>query len=318
LLDSRGNTRYFIGAQVDVSGLVKDCSDLHALQHMLDKQEHKAPADEPKDEFQELSEMFNNAELDTVRRHGGSMHREHLVEQDDASIYHRPRVLLKDPTVADNDRVPVTQPKMKAEGRLAGVYKHYLLLRPYPSLRILFTSPSLRVPGILQSRFLDRIGGSERVRNSLAEALADGSRGVTAKIRWLSSATAQLDSERSDEGRPRWIHCTPLLGKSGAVGVWMVVLVDDEKSPAPLRRFRQAPPVSSEIRNRGAISPTYDLDSGDEYFPRPHHPASIRNGGVPRHAVLDAIRRPESAMSEQRATVRSGSAEPSIQSFALA
>jgi hypothetical protein len=192
----------------------------------------------------------------------------------------------------------------------------YVLLRPAPSLRILFTSPSLRVPGILQSRFLDRIGGSTRVRDSLAEALADGSRGVTAKIRWLSTASANLD-DRTEEGRPRWIHCTPLLGQSGAVGVWMVVLVDEEKSSTPARRFRQAPPVSNEIR-RTKGAPYYTSfgmeSSGDEadYGNSKH---SMR-GGTPRNLTLEAIRRPHSAMSEQRAA-RVSSNEPSIRSFAL-
>lgn len=112
-------------------------------------------------------------------------------------------------------------------------------------MRILFTSPSLRVPGILQSPFLNRIGGSSRVRADLGAALAEG-RGVTAKIRWLS----RPDQDGEGDGRPRWIHCTPLLGHSGSVGVWMIVLVDEEGSGAgglSGRRFRQAPPVSSNI-----------------------------------------------------------------------
>jgi hypothetical protein len=112
-------------------------------------------------------------------------------------------------------------------------------------MRILFTSPSLRVPGILQSPFLHRIGGSPRVRADLAAALGEG-RGVTAKIRWL----ARPDEDGEGEGRPRWIHCTPLLGHTGAVGVWMVVLIDEEGSRESIsanRRFRTAPPVASTI-----------------------------------------------------------------------
>lgn len=117
-------------------------------------------------------------------------------------------------------------------------------MRPAPSLRILFTSPSLRVPGILQSPFLSRIGGSPRVRADLSQALGEG-RGVTAKIRWLTRA----DDSGEGEGRSRWIHCTPLLGHSGAVGVWMVVLVDEEGVGAGegRRRFRPAPPVANII-----------------------------------------------------------------------
>jgi len=76
------------------------------------------------------------------------------------------------------------------------------------------------------------------VREELTTALTEG-RGVTAKVRWVSG-------RYGDEGRSRWIHCTPLLGHNGAVGVWMVVLVDDDNS-VPIRRFKQAPPVAVDI-----------------------------------------------------------------------
>jgi len=109
----------------------------------------------------------------------------------------------------------------------------YLLIRPYPSFRILFASPTLRVPGILQSPFMDKIGGSARVRDELSTAMAEG-RGVTAKVRWVSKV--------DEDGRNRWIHCTPLLGSNGQIGVWMVVLVDDDQALS--RRWKQAPPVA--------------------------------------------------------------------------
>ena len=57
------------------------------------------------------------------------------------------------------------------------------------------------------------------MRDNLAEALEVG-RKVTAKVQWLSKT--------APKSRPRWIHCTPLLGINDTVGVWMVILVDDE------------------------------------------------------------------------------------------
>lgn len=123
LLDSRGNLRYFIGAQIDVSGLVKDGTDLEAYHRMLDDRETHSHADEAKDEFQELCEMFNHAELDIARKHGGNMHREQLVERDDASIIQgRPRVLIQDQGMLDVHEVE--RQGLKAEGRLSGPYKH--------------------------------------------------------------------------------------------------------------------------------------------------------------------------------------------------
>lgn len=123
LLDSRGNLRYFIGAQIDVSGLVKDAADLDAFQRMLDQEEGTAPPEETKDEFQELSEMLNHGELDTVRKFGGNMHRDHLEDQDDKSNgLQRPRLLIQDQSTFDVESAE--KPPPKPEGRLAGPYKH--------------------------------------------------------------------------------------------------------------------------------------------------------------------------------------------------
>lgn len=101
---------------------------------------------------------------------------------------------------------------------------------------------------------MSRIGGSARVRDELTQALSDG-RGVTAKVRWISGRHGD------EEGRVRWIHCTPLLGSNGAVGVWMIVLVDDEATQ-PIRRFRNAPPVSKDIGNERYRTTSFTTDGG--------------------------------------------------------
>jgi hypothetical protein len=125
LLDSRGTIRYFIGAQIDVSGLVKDGTDLEAFQHMRVQADNGEAQSEQKDEFRELSEMFNNSELDIVRKHGGNMHREHVDAQDDAGAIHmRPRLLIQDQGEfegADRERMAANP---KVDGRLSGPYKH--------------------------------------------------------------------------------------------------------------------------------------------------------------------------------------------------
>ena len=291
LLDSRGVIRYFIGAQVDVSGLVKDCTDLEGLQLLLEKQEQEQSAeqgvpaeelDDKKDEFKQLSEMLNVSELDTVRKVGGRMHREQLDSSDDLHQGSRPRILVKEPGN------PYQAP-LKGVGKLDGIYQHYLLVRPYPSLRILFVSPSLRVPGILQSPLLSRIGGSQRVHKDLIAALAEG-RGVTAKVRWVSGKAGD------EEGRARWMHCTPLLGHTGAVGVWMIVIVDDDVA-SPSRRFRMAPPVAHDLAalrglGRGPSSVRSDIGS----YSRPNPPISFQkrsttpSGGSRRRPTTDTER----------------------------
>ena len=125
LRDSRGKLRYFIGAQVDVSGLAKEATDLEGLQRLIANQTEGVDGHtEDKDEFQELSEMLNINELDIVRKSGGRMHQEQTVEGDDASGagWHRPRLLLKD-QYSDEDVRP-SVPQVPVHGKLSGVYEH--------------------------------------------------------------------------------------------------------------------------------------------------------------------------------------------------
>lgn len=130
LMDSRGNIRYYIGAQIDVSGLVKDCSEMEGLTNLLEKEQETedAAAANRKDEFQELSEMFNGAELDTVRRYGGRMHKEYVEDSDRESMHSRSRLLLKDhnqdgPTTEARSSSAASNVSERVNGRLQGVYQ---------------------------------------------------------------------------------------------------------------------------------------------------------------------------------------------------
>lgn len=137
LYDSRGTIRYFIGAQVDVSGLVKDCTGLDAFEQLIyradnPKQAAREDRENQKDEFQDLTEMFNVAELATVRKHGGRMHQDQVETDDTASISSsRPRLLLTDPTSDLLDHktraIPqsvATPEAARTNGRLQGVYQN--------------------------------------------------------------------------------------------------------------------------------------------------------------------------------------------------
>ncbi|KAI0996295.1 hypothetical protein K3495_g11885 [Podosphaera aphanis] len=255
LCDSKGNIRYFIGAQVDVSGLVKECSELESFKRLVAQAEKGElhPSEEvSRDEFKELSEMLNLQELETVRICGGKMHKksQESIDSDNTGYWSKPRVLINPGSLDGTQDYSPTHGSYG--GKLRGIYENYLLIRPYPSLRILFASPSLRVPGILQSPFMSKIGGSQRVRDELMKAFSDG-HGVTAKVKWVSKA--------DPEGRNRWIHCTPLIGRNSAIGVWMVVIVDDEHTSIR-RTQRMAPPVDPSF-GRGSYSPTSDTSQKD-------------------------------------------------------
>lgn len=135
LIDSRGTTRYFIGAQVDVTGLVKDCTDLEGLRRLVEKKKStESEAQEETDlsrkksagasEFVELSEMLNEVELDAVRRHGGRMN----PEKDDADstiMHHRPRMHIREPSAEEKDEPDaVSHYPAPTKGRLLHVYQN--------------------------------------------------------------------------------------------------------------------------------------------------------------------------------------------------
>ncbi|KKY30664.1 putative hisactophilin c49s mutant phototropin phy3 fusion protein [Diaporthe ampelina] len=257
-----------------------------------------------KEHFRLLCEILNRQELETVRRYGGRMHRsqQEQIQHESSSNWAKGRVIIHDnesspprtPRRQNNSEVHdftgniaisprATSPPLTAAPaaqiptipttlhgpRVPTIYEHFLVVRPYPSLKILFASPSLRVPGILQSHLMGRIGGSKRIHEELEQAFALG-QGVTAKVRWISGG-ARSDSNSNSgsnsienggkEGRPRWIHCTPLIGSNGSVGVWMVVVVDEDAdgsgSGSGGRLRRDAPTVSGP-RARGDRRKNHD------------------------------------------------------------
>lgn len=115
----------------------------------------------------------------------------------------------------------------------------------------------------MQAKLLDRIGGPQHIRDSILDAFAHGT-GVTAKIQWLTaSINAVGQPTQQTESRPRWIHCTPLLGSDERVGVWMIVMVEQEEILGSLRRPMPGPstdgqlqfgPVHSSVRSNGTNS----------------------------------------------------------------
>ncbi|KAJ8065684.1 hypothetical protein OCU04_006356 [Sclerotinia nivalis] len=315
LCDSRGTIRYFIGAQVDISGLVKECAELESLQRLVAAEElaeereaeraanpnveqEELPPPPPKDEFQELSEMLNMQELDTVRKWGGRMHKETEEDHPESNFqrgnWHKPRLHI---TSTSPDGMKPNPQLGRISGKLGGIYENYLLVRPYPNLRVLFASPTLRVPGILQSPFMAKIGGSSRVREELTQAFADG-RGVTAKVRWVTKDDL--------EGRSRWIHCTPLIGSNGAIGVWMIVIVDDEASQHNSKRYRLAPAVDPRYGRSIPFAAKADSSAGSirDFSPINHHGQSDGRGGGQAPRTPRSLR---SVDNGEGGSVRSGS-----------
>ncbi|CAK1356755.1 Phototropin-2 [Cercospora beticola] len=246
LFNNQGTVRYWLGAQVDVSGLLRD-GDYPESVPKLDTAA-VLPGDSCKpgtvdnvQAIRALSVMLDANEMDTVKRNGGRLCQgyNHL-HQTAHPVNHPDKADRNDAHDSDGSPKEETRQQQKTlsfselpRQQLEGIYKHYLVVRPAPSLRILFASASLRTPGILQTHFLSRIGGNPKIKSDLEKSLRKGV-AVTAKIQWLRATNRTAIVENA--GRPRWVHCTPLLHHTGAVGLWVVVLVNaDETSPPPVQ-----------------------------------------------------------------------------------
>ncbi|KAL1633686.1 hypothetical protein SLS58_010988 [Diplodia intermedia] len=249
LYDNTGKLRYFIGCQIDVTNLVEGGRSLESFALLLDQDEESLRQSGSSQRgslkaLGDLGELLSTEETEVLkqkrRNPPASSRASTPAPATTLPASNRRYVGIEDPLAINI--WPPTQ--FGHHGRLPGVYQNFLLVRPWPSLRILFTSAALRIPGLAQSRLLDRIGGPHSVREGIAAAFAEGAR-VTAKVSWLTGninhnnnvnvnnggrgdSPHQHMRSSSIEGKPRYIHCTPLHGSDGAPGVWMVVMVEKE------------------------------------------------------------------------------------------
>lgn len=97
---------------------------------------------------------------------------------------------------------------------------------------------------------------------------------MTARVRWVTKG--------DEQGKNKWIHCTPLLGQSGQIGVWMVVIVDDERNNDRWAGGGRLPPqiTTSERSWTPAIINGHRVDGSSQHGSGDVNRAqSTQNGG---------------------------------------
>jgi len=270
LHDRNGKLKYHIGAQVDVTGLIEGGRVLESFQRYLhrrdeeQKKEEREKAQQDLDDDQrrkkralarlrDLSETFDLEESAVVQANAraNSSTRD---DDDTGSIgsgERRQRRVFGDSDPSDvDDEDQSQQPRDAAawelgqagdgrlSGKLPGVYDSFMLLRPAPSLRIVFVSPKLRrIGNVLQTPFLSHVAAPDATLRGLAGSLKTGVP-VSAKIHFTSERGENRDGNKlpngtkhddGKNGRAIWVSCTPLIGADDQVGVWMCVVVEKSK-----------------------------------------------------------------------------------------
>lgn len=132
LCDSQGKVRYFIGAQVDVSGLAMEGAQMESLQALTAQKDRREAGEEepqqPKSEFQELGELFSPRELQNIHAYGGNLFQpiEDRVNPTNSRLF-----IPGSPDYEADKRLSDAQllaPSAGPSGSLTGVYKHVCLL----------------------------------------------------------------------------------------------------------------------------------------------------------------------------------------------
>lgn len=131
LCDSQGRVKYFIGAQIDVSGLALDGAQMESLIELQSRYRDpdeesiaEMPQPKAKDEFQELSELLSPRELTAVQQHGGDLFQPLTTR---ASARSHQRTWLQRGASMDSEAEAIRLRDLKSpilRGSLTGVYEN--------------------------------------------------------------------------------------------------------------------------------------------------------------------------------------------------
>ena len=280
LHDRNGKLKYHIGAQVDVTGLVEGGRALDGFQRYLNRRaadKKREEAEEKRQQFddeqrrkkralkklRDLSEMFDLEESAVVQSNSrsNSLDREDDDNRSIGSIERPPRRVYGDSDASEDEAEQEQGQQNGSEwqlgqagddrlsGKLPGVYDSFILIRPAPSLRIVFVSPKLRKLGdVLQTPFLSHVSAPGATLNGLGQSLKTGVP-VSAKIHFNPQRGSNRDGtqlkngskhEDGKNGRAIWVSCTPLLGADDRIGVWMCVVIEKSKVGRTQKKLDEA------------------------------------------------------------------------------
>lgn len=130
LCDSHGRVKYFIGAQIDVSGLAMEGASMESLMELQNKYRDpdeesiaEPPEAEEKDEFRELTELFSPRELSAVQQYGGNL----FQPMQSLAYPHHPRSWFQPDASLERETEAVRLREMKSplfRMSFAGVYEN--------------------------------------------------------------------------------------------------------------------------------------------------------------------------------------------------
>ena len=141
LCDSQGRVKYFIGAQIDVSGLALDGAQMESLIELQSRYrdpDEESVAEMPpkyeKEEFQAMCELFSPRELASIQENGGNLFQP--LNNSGRSASRNGRTWLQRGTSVDSETEAIRLRDLKSplfRGSLTGVYEN-VRQTPPPSM----------------------------------------------------------------------------------------------------------------------------------------------------------------------------------------
>lgn len=136
LYDNRGTVRYFIGAQVDINGLIEGGRGLDSFERLLAQDRARQrygglPSKSPQTALSELSAMWSNEEAEVAKSCG----RERTTSET-SQPRSKPHIGRKYLGMDDPDKTLWPAPHLGPNGRLPGVFQNVCVLPSYTPLEL--------------------------------------------------------------------------------------------------------------------------------------------------------------------------------------
>jgi hypothetical protein len=227
---------------------VKDCPGLEAYKHVLSQEAPVEPQtqaingvsqnnvhDRVRTKLDAFLDKLSPDEIANLRPPDTkSIRRNCQRPSDKASIL----IDTQNPPTSINPTIPPT-----LAGCMPGVYQYYLIVRPYPSLHILFASPALQnAADLRQTHLLTHISSPPDTLIWSADAFAGGIP-IAGQVVWKPAVRAASDamsggptSQSTVQEKPRsglatvgqsqWMSATPLVGSGDRVGCWVIIIIN--------------------------------------------------------------------------------------------
>lgn len=252
LVDDEGKVKYYMAAQLDATKLVEGGRGVDGFGQFLAKRTAMENINDGSTKQLALSKLRDlGTSLESHERAILQMHFQTIVrsvDSEDTSASYGRRRVADDEEDSDSEKnssehsgviqdSALNVSHERTLGRLPVIYKKYVVIRPYPSLEVVFSSPSAKKHWSFgHDSFLTHLAAPASTVSILEESFQLGIP-ITAKVAIMpeagSTTTGTVTGKWGKKDGPAymgevcWVSATPLLDGNDNTGFWMVVIMNN-------------------------------------------------------------------------------------------